>query len=61
MTSGIGCKARIGRIDPLALGHASEAAPRRPRRCRPTESNRGGDNNYIPDAPELGSLGHGFV
>ena len=33
----------------------------RPRRCEPTESNPGGTNNYIPDAPELDSLGEGFV
>ena len=32
-----------------------------PRRCTPTESNPGGTNNYIPDAPELESLGSGFV
>ena len=33
----------------------------RPRRCEPTESNPGGTNNYIPDAPALDSLGDGFV
>ena len=33
----------------------------RPRRCKPTESNPGGKNNYIPNAPERGSLGRGFV
>ena len=32
-----------------------------PRRCRPTESNPGGTNNYIPDAPAADSLGSGFV
>ena len=32
-----------------------------PRRCKPTESNPGGTNNYIPDAPALDSLGSGFV
>jgi hypothetical protein len=31
------------------------------RRCEPTESNPGGTNNYIPDAPELASLGEGFI
>lgn len=41
--------------------HGAAAAPRRQRRCKPTESNPGGDNNYVPDAPELGSLGQGFV
>lgn len=43
---------------------ADEPQPRRPdreRRCRPTRSNPGGDNNYLPDAPELDSLGSGFV
>ena len=30
-------------------------------RCEPTESNLGGTNNYIPDAPKAGSLGSGFV
>ena len=34
---------------------------RRPRRCEPTESNPGGTNNYIPDAPAADSLGSGFV
>jgi len=34
---------------------------REPRRCKATESNPGGTNNYIPEAPELESLGSGFV
>ena len=34
---------------------------REPRRCKATESNPGGTNNYIPDAPALDSLGSGFV
>ena len=33
----------------------------RERRCKPTESNPGGTNNYIPDAPFLETLGQGFV
>ena len=37
------------------------AQEREPRRCKPTESNPGGTNNYIPDAPALDSLGTGFV
>jgi hypothetical protein len=37
------------------------ATPARPSRCQPTESNPGGTNNYIPDAPERASLGEGFV
>ncbi len=35
--------------------------PSRGRRCEPTESNPGGTNNYIPDAPERTSLGKGFI
>ena len=31
------------------------------RRCKATASNPGGTNNYIPDAPERGSLGSGFL
>ncbi|MDP2709621.1 MAG: hypothetical protein Q8O56_00260 [Solirubrobacteraceae bacterium] len=31
------------------------------RRCEATQTNPGGTNNYIPDAPELDSLGSGFV
>jgi hypothetical protein len=34
---------------------------REPRRCKATESNPGGTNNYIPDAPAAESLGSGFV
>jgi hypothetical protein len=31
------------------------------RRCKATQSNPGGTNNYIPDAPPRDSLGSGFV
>ena len=31
------------------------------RGCKPTRSNPGGTNNYIPDAPAADSLGKGFV
>ena len=44
--------------EPTATATATHA---RPRRCRPTESNPGGTNNYIPDAPERPSLGDGFI
>jgi hypothetical protein len=59
-----------------AVGPAAEAPPRpganggpsgagaetsRRRDCEATESNPGGDNNYIPDAPAVASLGDGFV
>ena len=37
------------------------ATPVPPRRCEPTESNPGGTNNYIPNAPERESLGEGFI
>ena len=51
--------------DPLPAEPAPETTareePARPRRCRPTRSNPGGTNNYIPDAPEVRSLGSGFV
>ncbi len=54
--------------EPAARPPAAEPSPdetprpdRPPRRCKPTESNPGGDNNYIPDAPEVESLGSGFV
>ncbi|MDQ3647449.1 MAG: hypothetical protein M3433_02480 [Actinomycetota bacterium] len=41
---------------------AATPAPReRERSCDATESNPGGTNNYIPDAPERRSLGSGFV
>jgi hypothetical protein len=40
---------------------AAVEEPERERRCKPTESNPGGTNNYIPDAPFLDSLGEGFV
>ena len=40
---------------------ATAATPEpRPRNCEATESNPGGTNNYIPDAPEADSLGGGF-
>jgi hypothetical protein len=37
--------------------HAREQRPN----CEATDSNPGGTNNYIPDAPERESLGSGFV
>jgi hypothetical protein len=43
-----------------ARGRERERDPE-PRRCKATESNPGGTNNYIPDAPALDSLGSGFV
>ena len=40
---------------------AAPAAPARAPDCEPTQSNPGGTNNYIPDAPFADSLGRGFV
>jgi len=36
------------------------SATRAPRSCGATQSNPGGTNNYIPDAPERDALGEGF-
>jgi hypothetical protein len=50
--------------DPPAQRSAAattETAPAEPANCEATESNPGGTNNYIPDAPERESLGEGFV
>ena len=44
-----------------ARAHPEPGREREPRRCKATESNPGGTNNYIPDAPPLESLGSGFV
>ena len=43
---------------PVQEERAAEPAPRR---CRATQSNPGGTNNYIPGAPRRDSLGSGFV
>ena len=40
---------------------AAPDATAAPANCKATDSNPGGDNNYIPDAPERESLGEGFV
>ncbi len=45
--------------EPERRESANREAPRR--NCEPTESNPGGTNNYIPDAPRVGTLGQGFV
>ncbi len=44
--------------DPPARKRTEEPAQRD---CKATQSNPGGTNNYIPDAPERDSLGSGFV
>ncbi|MCP9489639.1 MAG: hypothetical protein MSC31_07150 [Solirubrobacteraceae bacterium MAG38_C4-C5] len=40
---------------------AAQSPEPAPRNCEATASNAGGDNNYIPGAPELDDLGDGFV
>lgn len=45
--------------DPPATG--ATRAQAEPATCEATESNPGGTNNYIPDAPERSRLGEGFV
>ena len=47
--------------EPLAQTPPRTAQEPRRSDCVPTESNPGGTNNYIPDAPALDSLGQGFV
>jgi hypothetical protein len=42
-------------------GDATTTAERRTVNCEATESNPGGTNNYIPDAPLRDDLGSGFV
>jgi hypothetical protein len=42
-------------------GDGVSAAIVDPTACKPTRSNPGGTNNYIPDAPAAESLGDGFV
>ena len=46
---------------PVDRPAGQDRAEARPARCQPTESNPGGTNNYIPDAPKADSLGSGFV
>lgn len=45
--------------EPAAVAGTTQPAQRR--NCEATQSNPGGTNNYIPDAPALESLGSGFV
>ena len=61
--SGTGAE-NVGESGPetVVAPEPDQAAPVRPERhCRATQSNPGGTNNYIPDAPERDSLGSGFV
>ncbi len=43
-----------GEGDPVTIGSGDG-------KCKPTRSNPGGTNNYIPDAPAAESLGEGFL
>jgi hypothetical protein len=53
--------------DAANVGDSGRGTPPEPERapdgrsCKPTRSNPGGTNNYIPDAPAADSLGSGFV
>ena len=47
--------------DAANVGDSGEGEPPAERDCKPTRSNPGGTNNYIPDAPAAESLGEGFV
>jgi hypothetical protein len=53
--------------DAANVGDSGRGAPPEPERaadgrsCKPTRSNPGGTNNYIPEAPAADSLGSGFV
>ena len=51
----------VGEVAAPERPGTATATPAPARRCEPTESNPGGTNNYIPDAPELSSLGEGFI
>jgi hypothetical protein len=42
-------------------GRGEPPPPADGRSCKPTRSNPGGTNNYIPEAPAADSLGSGFV
>jgi len=61
-TSGTGA-ANVGESGPerAATPAPAQRERERGRRCEATESNPGGTNNYIPNAPPLDSLGSGFV
>ena len=59
-TSGTGA-VNVGESGPERVTAPPPAARESERRCEVTESNPGGTNNYIPDAPARDSLGRGFV
>jgi hypothetical protein len=49
------------RITSLAIVTAGTERTNATRTCEATDSNPGGTNNYLPDAPARASLGSGFV
>jgi len=51
----------VGQSGPERTVTPEPRDPNRQRSCKATESNPGGTNNYIPDAPPQDSLGSGFV
>ncbi len=59
-TSGTGAE-NVGESGPERVATPPPAEREPERRCEATESNPGGTNNYIPDAPTVDSLGSGFV
>ena len=61
-SSGTGAE-NVGESGPerVETPEPTQAADAAPRRCKATQSNPGGTNNYIPDAPAAESLGSGFV
>ena len=59
-TSGTGAE-NVGESGPERAATPAPRQRERERHCEATESNPGGTNNYIPDAPERDSLGSGFV
>ena len=59
-TSGTGAE-NVGESGPERAATPAPREREHERRCEATESNPGGTNNYIPDAPGRHSLGRGFV
>lgn len=59
-TSGTGAE-NVGQSGPERAVTSEPSRQPGGRRCEATQSNPGGTNNYIPDAPPQDSLGSGFV
>lgn len=52
---------QVAAPEPEREGSRDDQARAAERNCEATQSNPGGTNNYIPDAPVRASLGSGFV